>query len=90
MIRISSKYSISRKDGYFQSHEHAIKGEKSKHAGDECICVTKTYPCLLSIYTALTDAGEGGEQVVAARQTLLDKNLFSVVRRKSVLGISIQ
>lgn len=85
MIRISPKYSISRKSGYFQSHEHAIKGEKSKHVGDQCICATKTYPCLLSIHTALTAAGECGEQVVAACQTLLETSSF--VRVKKALKI---
>lgn len=73
MIRISPEYSISRKAGYFQSHKHAVRGENSKRTGEECICVTKTYPCLLSLYTALTEIGERGVSVMAAASELLDR-----------------
>ena len=77
MIRISHKYSISRKNGYFQTHEHTA---------NECIRATKTYPSLLSLYAALKSLGESGDKIVAACQTLLETS--SAVRVKKVLSVN--
>jgi len=72
MIRISKLHSISLKNGYFLYHVHAIKGAKSKHAGDEYIKRTKTYHRLLSLYIAMTDIGECGEKVMVGVNKLLE------------------
>jgi hypothetical protein len=72
VIRISQLHSISRKNGYFKYHIHAIRGAKSKHAGDEYIKCVKTYPDLLSLYIAMKDIGESGEKVMVGASKLLE------------------
>ncbi len=72
MIRISNLHSISRKNGYFLSHVHAIKGTKSNNAGAEYIKCVKTYPSLLALHLSMTEMGECGQKVMVAASQLLD------------------
>jgi hypothetical protein len=72
MIRISKLHSISRKNGYFKCHVHAVRGANSINAGDEYIKCVKTYPCLLSLHFAMTEIGESGQKVMVAASELLD------------------
>ncbi len=75
MVRISKLHSISRKNGYFLYHVHAVKGAKSKTAGAEYIKYTKTYPNLLDLHFAMTEIGECGEKVMIAASQLLEGKL---------------
>ena len=71
MIRISDKYSIAYKNGYFISHEYAKKGDSSKNKGEEYVCTTKTYARLSGLYTALKDIGEDGNKIIKAGEALI-------------------
>jgi hypothetical protein len=73
MIKISDKYSMSYKSGYFVTHKTGLTeaGKPTK--------VDKTYPSLGRAYEVLTDLGEDGNAVMIAGDKLL--KLHGVVGR---------
>jgi hypothetical protein len=58
MIRLSEKYSVTYKNGYYIAQQYAIKGDKAKNKGEECVCNTQSYPNLKTCVEALVMAGE--------------------------------
>lgn len=86
MIRVSPKYSISRKGSDFQSHRHVISVERLNPLGDVCICATKTYPSIKSICSSLTAAGEDGLEVAIALEKLIDESIKEFASLGAFLG----
>ena len=75
MIRISPKYSISRKGSDFQSHKYLTSVERSNPAGEVCICDTKTYPSFRLILNSLNEDGEDRLEVATALCKLIDESI---------------
>lgn len=63
-VKVNQYYSISRSASQYVCHFHVIEPFQQEE-------VVKTYPCLLSMYTALTDEGECSELLMIAIQRLL-------------------
>ena len=78
-IRISKRFSLQYKNGYFETREYAKKGQEAKVPGEEYMSSMKTYPSLLCAYEALIGIGEDGNAVMFAGDQLL--KLHGVVGR---------
>jgi len=74
MIRLSDKFSIQYKNGYYITHEHAKRGVEAKNAGEEYTCNTQTYPTVLSVWEALKAQGQDGNAVMITCDNLLKQN----------------
>ena len=66
-IKVNDKYSVSRSTSQYICTFHAVESEGNKQ--DEVI---KTFPCLLSMYSDLTEEGECGLQLMDAVHKLLE------------------
>jgi len=78
-IRISKRFSLQYKNGYFETREYSKKGDSAKVPGEEYMSAMKTYPDLLTAYEVLTALGEDGNAAMIAGDKLL--NLYGVVGR---------
>ena len=71
MMKIDSNYSMSHKNGYFVTHKIAIKGDKSKLAGESHVSETKTYVDLIGAWIALKEKGVDGTAILATGEKLI-------------------
>ena len=70
-IRISKRFSLQYKNGYFEAREYSKKGADAKVPGEEYMSCMKTYPSLGRAYEVLTSLGEDGDAVMFAGDQLL-------------------
>jgi hypothetical protein len=92
MIKIDNNYIMEFRNGYFITHQQAIRSVLSRNAGKQYTCDTKTYPNLICAYDALTLKGVNGtklllvgEQLIKNGQIKQGKDMAAARAKKEVI-----